>query len=86
MPSSFPQGCPSGICGARSNDIVLVIEANSEKGLKKGDGGFLSVVNSVLLIYLAINTCNWKNTTFQNVTPCSPVNALTRNGTGIRTG
>jgi len=86
MPSCFPQGCPSGICGARSNDIVWGIQANSEKGLKKSDGGFFCVVTFVLLIYLVINTCHWKNITFRDVTPCSPVNALTRNGTGIKTG
>ena len=82
----FLQGSPCGICGARNNDIVSVLQANSEKGLEKTDGGFLSSVTFVLLIYLFINTRHWKNITFRNVTPCSPVNALTRNGTDIKTG
>jgi hypothetical protein len=86
MPCSFPQRCPCGICGARSNDIESVLQANSKKGLKKSNGGFLSVVTFVLLIYLIINTRHWKNITYRDVTPCSPVNALTRNGTGIKTG
>jgi len=85
MPFCFPQGCPCGICGARSKDIVSVLQANSEKGLKKSDGGFLSVKTFVLLIYLVINTRHWKNITFRNVTPCSQVNSLTKNGTGIKT-
>ena len=55
MPCCFPQGCPCGICGARSNDIVSVLQVNSENGLKKSDGGFLSVVTFVLLIYLVID-------------------------------
>jgi hypothetical protein len=85
-PVVFPQSCPCGICGARSNDIVSLLQANCEKGLKKSDGGFLSVFTSVLLIYLVINTRHWKNITFRDVTPCTEVNALTTNGTGIKTG
>ena len=54
-PCCFPQGCPCGICGARSNDIVSVLQANSEKGLKKSDGGFLSVVTFFLLIHLVMS-------------------------------
>jgi len=76
VPCCFPQGYPCGICGAWSNDIVSVLQANSENGLKKIDGSFLSVVTFVLLIYLVINTHHWKNITFRDVTPCSPVNAL----------